>query len=140
MPMPEPLLLDTHVWIWFATGGEARLRQDAVASIQAAGREGRLYLADISLWETAMLAAKGRIELGLDTASWLREAIRRTCMAIIPINAAIAADSCAVELRHHDPADRLIVATARSAGACLLTADTQIYAAAERIGLRVEAP
>lgn len=140
MPMPEAVLLDTHAWIWFAIGEHGRVKPATIARIQLAGRDGQLFLANISLWETAMLAAKGRIELGMDTASWLREAIRRTCVALVPVSADIAAESCSVALRHHDPADRLIVATARMAGACLITADAAIHAAAGRIGLRVESP
>jgi PIN domain nuclease of toxin-antitoxin system len=50
MQTPEPLLLDTHVWIWFATGDDERLKQKTVERIRAAGRVGRLHLAAISLW------------------------------------------------------------------------------------------
>ncbi len=140
MPKPEPLLLDTHVWIWFASGNERQLEARTVERIRAAGRAGRLYLAAISLWEVAMLAAKGRVVLAPDTESWLLEAILHSRVSMVPIDAAIAAKSCALELAHADPADRMIVASALDAGAVLLTADETILQAARRLGLRAARP
>lgn len=141
--MPEAaagLLLDTHCWVWFACGESRRLGQRTIESIRSAGREARLYLAAISLWEVAMLAAKGRVELGREPEAWLREAVLRTCVSIVPIDAEVAARSCAVPLFQHDPADRLIVASALIVQAILLTSDALIHKAARRLGLRVRKP
>lgn len=139
MPTAEALLLDTHAWLWFASG-EARLKPKTVEAIQAAGRQGKLYLAAISLWEAAMLAAKGRIELGTRTEDWLLEASLRTRVTVVAIDAVIAAKSCAIQLQQGDPADRMIVATALRLGASLLTADERIWANAKRLQLNVIKP
>jgi len=56
MPTTEALLLDTHAWVWFASG-DVQLKPKTIEAVQAAGRQGKLYLAAISLWEVAMLAA-----------------------------------------------------------------------------------
>ena len=139
MPATEALLLDTHAWVWFAIG-DVRLKPKTIEAVQAAGRQGKLYLAAISLWEVAMLAAKGRIELGTQTENWLLEASLRTSVTVVPLDAAIAASSCAIELPQGDPADRMIVATALKLGASVLTADEQIQAYAKRLQLNIIKP
>jgi len=87
-----------------------------------------------------MLAAKGRIELGTQTENWLLETSLRTRVTVIPLDAAIAASSCAIELPQGDPADRMIVATALKLGASVLTADEQIQAYAGQPQLNIIKP
>jgi PIN domain nuclease of toxin-antitoxin system len=140
MQTADALLLDTHVWVWFASGEASKLKPKTVETIQIAGRTGRLRLAAISLWEVAMLAAKGRIEIDLDIQDWLNEAVLRTGVAIVPLDTAIAARSCQIELLQADPADRIIVASALKADASLMTADAKIQAAAKRLELNIIKP
>jgi PIN domain nuclease of toxin-antitoxin system len=87
-----------------------------------------------------MLAVKGRIQLGLETESWLLQAVLRSRVAVVPLDAWVAARSCALPLPHADPADRMIVASALHTGAALISADENILRAAKRVGLRVIAP
>lgn len=125
------LLLDTHVWIWFmlaspelATGGRT--------AINRAAASGQLRIAAISLWEAALLASRGRVALGRPLAQWIGEAVSAPGLAIEPLLPQIAVEACGLpEAFHRDPADRMIVATARVTGAVLMTRDRQIldYAA-----------
>lgn len=86
----------------------------------------------ITPWEIALLAGKGRLALGRDTGAWIEEALALPGIALAPITPAIAVDSVGLPGDFHaDPADRLIIATARHADATLFTVDHAIldYAA-----------
>ena len=79
-----------------------------------------------------MLASRGRIVLGKSISLWLDKALAEPGPAIEPLNQQVAIESYALpEVFHPDPADRMIVATARVTGAVLMTRDRQIldYAA-----------
>jgi len=125
------LLLDTHVWLWLVAGS-SDLSAEARNAIERATAAGALRIAAISLWEIASLAAHGRIVLGKSIRLWLDEALAEPGPAIDPLSPEIAIESYALpEAFHRDPADRLIVATARVANATLMTRDRRIldYAA-----------
>lgn len=83
----------------------------------------------ISLWEVALLVAKGRLEFKQELRDWFEQALQQPRVAVMPLSAAIAlrAASLGPEF-HRDPADRLIVATALELGAPLVTTDRQIRA------------
>jgi PIN domain nuclease of toxin-antitoxin system len=95
--------------------------------VDAASRAGDLGVSAISFWEIAMLVAKGRIRIGQPLASWRRDWLRRGVVEL-PMTGAIGIDAVLLASFHADPADRWIVATARRAGAILLTADDRILA------------
>ena len=127
----RPLLLDTHIWLW-VVAGSTELSTPARQAIDKAAAEGALRIAAISLWEIALLASRGRIVLGKSLSLWLDEALAEPGPAIEPLNQQVAIESYALpEVFHPDPADRMIVATARVTGAVLMTRDRQIldYAA-----------
>ena len=126
-----PLLLDTHVWLWevFATG---QLSSSIRAKISEAAQRFRLRLSVISLWEISLLASRGKIELAPLVMPWIAEAERKSGIVFEPLTAEIA--TAAAELPggfRSDPADLIIVATARVTGATLMTRDRRIlnYAA-----------
>ena len=128
---PDLLLLDTHVWLWLVAGS-GDLSTEARHTIERAAAAGTLRIAAISLWEIALLASRGRIVLGKSAGSWLEEALVHPGPAIDPLSPQIAIESYALpDVFHRDPADRLIVATARVANATLMTRDQRIldYAA-----------
>lgn len=125
------LLLDTHVWIW-VVAGDARLASGMRGLIERAAGRAALSIAAISMWEITILAAHGRITLAKPTLEWIENALRSSSVAIEPLTPRIAADSCELPGRfHNDPADRLIVATARATDASLMTRDRRMldYAA-----------
>jgi len=127
----DPLLLDTHVWLWLVAGS-SDLSTEVRDEIERAAGAGALRIAAVSLWEVALLAWRGRIVLGKSIGLWLDEALAEPGPTIDQISPQIAAESYALpEAFHRDPADRLIVATARVANATLMTRDRRIldYAA-----------
>ncbi len=121
------LVLDTHVWIWAAEGLTERLRAGAVAAIESAARASSLAVSAISVWELAMLVKRGRLTLATAVSAWVEASLRPPGVRIIPVGTAIALDSVQIpDFDHHrDPADRLIVATARRHGT-LLTCDAAL--------------
>jgi PIN domain nuclease of toxin-antitoxin system len=121
------LLLDTHCWIWMALGETTRFRPAAVRRIEQAARAGSLLVSVISVWETAMLESKGRIRFQKPCLDWVREALDTPGLTLAPITPEIAVDSSRLPGDFHgDPADRILVATARSLGVPLLTRDSKL--------------
>jgi PIN domain nuclease of toxin-antitoxin system len=128
---PQPLLLDTHVWLWLVAGG-LQLSTEARGAIGMAVGRGVLRISAISLWEVALLASRGRIVLGKPASLWLDDALAEPGPVIEPLTARIAVESCELPQPFHpDLADRMIVATARVTDAKLMTRDRRIldYAA-----------
>lgn len=129
MSNPErALLLDTHVWLWLMSR-EGNMKPSAIRAIAEAAYHGLVLVSAISAWEVAMLVAKGRIRLSKDCLSWVNEALRAPGLALIPLTPEIAVESSRLPGAFHgDPADRILVATARREGAILLTRDEKILA------------
>jgi PIN domain nuclease of toxin-antitoxin system len=119
------ILLDTHVWWWGLTEPE-NLSRKAKALIKQAKTDER-FISSISIWEFAMMVAKKRIELKISPAKWLSRAIEETGIVVMDLSPEIATDSCSLPGEFHkDPADRIIVATARVHNLTLLTKDLKI--------------
>jgi PIN domain nuclease of toxin-antitoxin system len=119
-------LLDTHVWVWWLTPGSPLARAEREALDERAGRR-ELFLAAISLWEAQVLHAKRRLDLPLPFAEWLARATDDRMIFVLPldVDVVLALDALPVSF-HGDPADRLIVATARAHAMALATHDATI--------------
>ncbi|HPH03401.1 MAG TPA: type II toxin-antitoxin system VapC family toxin [Spirochaetota bacterium] len=134
-------LLDTHIWIRILNGDEALRLPLFQKQLQKHALAGNLRIAAISLWETAMLVAKDRLKLTTEAETWLSTAVTMPGLSVIPIDPAIAVESCSLPGDFHgDPADRLIVASARLIDATLITLDRQILDWAKSGWLRAVAP
>lgn len=121
-----PILMDTHVLLWLV-GGNARLNLAAQQAIDDAAAQNALLVSAITPWEIALLVSKKRINLGMDTQSWMDTALRLPGIRLCPLLPEIAIDSNRLPWEMHpDPADRIVVATARHLSAVLVTADAQI--------------
>jgi PIN domain nuclease of toxin-antitoxin system len=119
------ILMDTHVW-WWALNEPNRLSEKARSLIQKTPPAHR-GISAISIWEFAMMACRGRIELSVSPKSWLDQALARTGIRVIHLNPEIALESCILPGKFHkDPCDRMIVATARFSNCVLITADEKI--------------
>ncbi len=117
------IVLDTHAWIWWAAS-PARLSARARAAIDAAGVVG---VSAISVWELAMLVAKKRLELDRDVLAWARQALALPRVALLPLSPEIAVASSALPAEFPgDPADRIIVSTAREGGAAVVSKDARL--------------
>lgn len=120
------IVLDTHVLIW-AMEGDGRLGSQSGRLIEDAAREAGLFVSAITPWEVAMSTEKGRLALGRDVGAWLGAALALPGIRLAPITPTVAIDSVRLPGDFHaDPADRLIIATARELGAPLLTAERAI--------------
>jgi PIN domain nuclease of toxin-antitoxin system len=139
MSIAEPLVLDTHVWVAVAIGRPI-IAPKVVRRIDAASAAGLLHVAAITLWEVARLAVDGKLKLGRPTLEWIRAAVRSTRVEVIPLLPEIAVDSTELPAFHGDPADRMIVATARHLGATLVTRDGKILDYGETRNVRVLEP
>ena len=123
-------LLDTHILLWWH-GERDRLSREQWDIIAAADAESPLDVSDISLWEVAMLHDLGRIRLKIPLREWLDKAVAPPLVRRHGISPAVAADLASLPNSfHRDPADRILVATARVLGATLLTRDRRIAEAA----------
>ena len=119
-------LLDTHVLLWWH-GDRDRLSRGQQQVIADADAEAPLLVSDISLWEVAMLHGLGRIRLSIPLREWLEKAVAPPLVRRHGISPAVAAELASLpESFHRDPADRILVATARVFGATLLTRDRRI--------------
>lgn len=128
-------LLDTHIFIWFLNGEES-LPLEIRGQINDAISRGKLYLSAISVWEVAMLVQKKRITLTMPTLDWVNALLQKPGVNLIPLSPEIAVESCHLPGEcHGDPADRILIATARLHKLHLITRDNQIldYAAANYI-------
>ncbi len=134
----RPLLLDTHVWIWALEGNLRELGEAARDAVAEAGAVGRVLVSPISCWEVGMLEAKGRIRFTIEVGEWRAAGdagARRDAVAAHP---RVALDSSRLPgTVHGDPADRILMATARRTGATLVTRDGLILAYAREGHLSV---
>ena len=117
------VVIDTHVLVQDALE-PARLSTRAQRALE--GSDGSLAASDISLWEIAMLIAKGRLRPGADAAEFIEKLLEARAISVLPITPRIAVLSQSDEFRHRDPADRIIAATAIVHGAHLVTADARL--------------
>ena len=119
------IVLDTHVW-WWSISEPAELSRRARQLIKKTPPDQRA-IASISIWEFAMMVTRGRIELTISPDEWLDYAVQQTGLSIIELNPQIAMESCSLPGEFHkDPADRIIVATARVSRCKLITKDQKI--------------
>jgi PIN domain nuclease of toxin-antitoxin system len=119
-------LLDSHVLLWwFERTPRLSVAQREV--LDAVSPEAPLLVSEISLWEVATLVSLGRVKLSLPLRDWLASATAPPLVERCGIGPAVAAEVASLpDSFHRDPADRILVATARVFGATLLTRDQRI--------------
>jgi len=122
----EAPLLDTHAWIWWLSA-DPRLGRSAIRRLDSLPQGTRPMLSAISLWEVATLVSRARVQLDRGFEEWLELAAHAHTVRILPITAAIASEVARLpDSFHRDPADRLIVSTARVHRLKVLTLDSEI--------------
>src|ERR1700722_18032646 len=119
-------LLDTHVWLG-AVEAPAKLGRRTKALLLKAGND-RLVSA-ISALEIARLCLDERVILSVSLNRWMEDSARDLRLQQVNVDFAIALEAYSLpDAFHRDPADRVLVATARTYQATLLTADERILA------------
>jgi PIN domain nuclease of toxin-antitoxin system len=119
----DRFLLDTHAWIWLQEGLPG-ISPRLIAQIDEARRRSDVYVSAVSVWEIGNLTARGRLELESPIDVWLQLALTVGRLQLAPFEATIALASARLPgAIHGDPADRMLVATARTHGLTLVTHD-----------------
>jgi PIN domain nuclease of toxin-antitoxin system len=130
------LLLDTHVWIWVVEGGHRLLSPRLLGEINDVSLSGVLLMSAITLWEVALLEARGRVRLRRPVRGWIDDVLRGPGARLLPLDPEIAVASTRLPgTPPGDPADLILMARARATGAPLVTCDGRIlqYAAAGHV-------
>lgn len=121
------ILLDTHVWVWWGSKHKQftqELRQIVYANIRTG-----LGVSVVSCWEVAKLVSKGKLQVELPINEWVSTVLNYPGVQLTNLTPQIAIESTRLPGDfHRDPADQIIVATARIYEVPLLTVDTQILA------------
>ena len=117
------LLLDTHIFVWSFLEPD-RLTLTVKAALEESSNE--IWLSPITIWECLLLARKGRVILEPNAVAWLRERLKELRPTEAPLNHEVAFRSEAVDVAHHDPADRFLAATAAVFDLTLVTADQRV--------------
>ena len=120
------LALDTHAWVWWLSKPEKLSRRQRSA-IERARKQASasLLLSVISGWEVALLVQAGRLRLPVPLEAWLQQAMSVPGLEVVPLTVPVIATAAQLTALR-DPADMLIVATARHHGARLVTSDVRI--------------
>jgi PIN domain nuclease of toxin-antitoxin system len=117
-------LIDTHVWIWWLTR-LPRLRPKIISALDNAAE--RPILSVASLWELSILVESGAVELRPSPSDWLEKAIHPETVRLAQITRAVAEELFRFPKKFpRNPADRIIVATARALDVPVLTYDRGI--------------
>ena len=120
-------LLDTHTWIWWSMHPKM-LSRKVKALIEDIKKYEEILLSVISLWEFCKLLEKGRLAISCDTEEWIKQATIMPKLRIVSLSPSIAYRSTVLpQPFHDDPADQIIVATAREENATILTIDKRIH-------------
>ena len=121
-----PTLLDTHAWVWGVTEDQ-RLSRPAATAIRRSLTSDSLFLSLISVWEVAKKVEKGQLILDRPVEQWLDQAVASRGLGLWELTRPILVESCNLPPPFHgDPADQIIVATARRHGAAIVTRDERI--------------
>lgn len=119
------IILDTHLWIWLADENE-RLSQYHRNIIEEERLDG-LGVSAISCWEVAKLVEYERLKMACSIEEWMDKALALPGIQYIELTPRIAIASTRLPGEfHRDPADQIIVATAREYDCDLLTIDKKI--------------
>jgi PIN domain nuclease of toxin-antitoxin system len=119
------IVLDTHIWVWWVHEDE-RLTQAQREAITA-NETDTVGVSAISCWEIAKLVEYGRLELPSPLEEWFEQALHYPGVQLLALTPEIAVESTRLPGEcHRDPADQIIVATARVYGCSLVTSDDKL--------------
>ena len=127
--LPKAFLLDTHVWVGLINGDPKACSPKLIDVVKKYTPDTNLYISVMSAWEVAMLEFKGRILLPQGCEKWVSQALHAPGLVIAELTPEIAVQSTRLPGKFHgDPVDRLLIATAKSLDAVLVSRDREIGA------------
>ncbi len=116
------LVMDTHIWIWW-------INQDnqipAAIERELSESTAPLAISSASIYEAMLQIGRGRVIIGIPLDQWLRAATTDADIAVLNVDADIAARAATLPLYHGDPLDRMIIATTLHHNAQLASMDRQ---------------
>jgi PIN domain nuclease of toxin-antitoxin system len=123
------IFLDTHVWLWWVR--DQSLLSPAAFEALDAGLP--IAVSTVSCWEISLLVARGRVTLAESVEQWIERSVRMLALQVMPLSmeAAVLAGHHDFIPTHRDPADRMILASAVTSGARLVTRDERLQRAAD---------
>jgi PIN domain nuclease of toxin-antitoxin system len=133
----QPLLLDTHAAIWISRNEPiaARATEAMKAAYQAAES---VLISPITAWEVGLLVSRNRLNLLMTPERWFARLLSVPGIRLADMSPDILiASSFLPGDPPRDPADRIILATARDIGATLITRDGLLlkYGAAGQVSV-----
>lgn len=117
------LLLDTHIWLW-SLGEPGNLGRRVARELEKSANE--LWLSPLSIWEVLLLHEKGNLAINTPFEDWVRYSVAKSSLREAPLTHEVAIEAYNVKLKHRDPVDRLLVATAKIFDLTLVTADRKL--------------
>jgi len=124
--MQMKYMLDTHTWIWWHMNPQ-KLSQKVKRLVGKTDSYDEILLSAISPWEFCKLLEKKRIGISCNPEEWINIALDMPKLRLVPLSPILAYRSTVLpQPFHSDPADQIIVATAREENATILTRDERI--------------
>lgn len=121
------IILDTHIWVWWVHGD--RTLSDAFRALLDASERTGIGVSAISCWEVAKLVERERLSLPCPVFEWIQQALSYPGVRLLDLSPRVCVESTQLPgTFHRDPADQIIVATARVYDAALLSLDAKILA------------
>ena len=134
-------LFDTHTWLWVQQRATEEISPGFFSEAEEWQRLSRAYISTISVLEIARLVADGDLELGMSVERFLEEGTRDSGLQLLPLTVQILIESTRLPGEiHRDPADRILVATAREHGMTLVTRDKPLLKYAQQGHLNARKP
>jgi PIN domain nuclease of toxin-antitoxin system len=119
------IVLDTHIWVWWANGNP-RLMAAHRRAIEADASQD-VGVSAISPWEVALLVARDRLTLRAPVEEWIMDALDHPRIRLLELTPRIAVEATHLPGDfHRDPADQIVVATARVYNCPLVTVDRRM--------------
>ncbi len=129
------IILDTHIWLWWVhDNGKLTKAQEQIIKKNETDIIG---VSAISVWEVAKLVEYKRLKLPCSIDEWFEQAINYPGISILELTPEIAVESTQLPGNfHRDPADQIIVASARVYNSPFITSDKKIldYSYVETVG------
>ena len=125
------VVLDTCAVLWLANGEP--MEREALAAVRAAQAVGGALVSPITAWELGTKTAKGKLELDAEPEAWFERFLALPGVRLAELSVRVLVASTRLPGQPpNDPADRIIISTARALNVPVVTRDSRIlpYAAA----------